>query len=475
MDSAWTSIIVFVLSVFVLIFFVGQAFFAGGEKVTTETAFTYSMTEDIPFEGVFLRDETVIHNSGTGVVDYEHSDGSKVGKSSVIARRYRSEADIERRSEIEKINEQIAVLTDAQRLAGTDNNQLETISSQINERHSLILENLIYGDYSSAQAQENAMLGVLSKREISRGDIASYESKISSLRSRASQLEAMLSGDVQDIEAGGAGYFVSSVDGYEDKLSTEDSTTITADRIEEILDKPDLGSSSSEVGKLIADYRWRVAAVMDSSQLFGCNEGGEVTLRVSSDPTPISAEVVSITDSGRGDGTAVYVFECDTPGVDLVLVALVEQGAGGLIVCDISDVLNDSLVHFSELRGYSRVADNFACAVDEPGSLDVVAVGVDIADNVHVSVEEYQELMTFLVVDLVVCKVQLELEAVENLRAVVCEVQLGVSFHQVEGGVHGLVSHQTVLGKLVVLELALPVARHCFEVSKPSRACQRSR
>jgi len=199
MDSAWTSIIVFVLSVFVLIFFVGQAFFAGGEKVTTETAFTYSMTEDIPFEGVFLRDETVIHNSGTGVVDYEHSDGSKVGKSSVIARRYRSEADIERRSEIEKINEQIAVLTDAQRLAGTDNNQLETISSQINERHSLILESLIDGDYSSAHAQENAMLGVLSKREISRGDIASYESKISSLRSRASQLEAMLSGDVQDI------------------------------------------------------------------------------------------------------------------------------------------------------------------------------------------------------------------------------------------------------------------------------------
>ena len=64
MDSAWTSIIVFVLSVFVLIFFVGQAFFAGGEKVTTETAFTYSMTEDIPFEGVFLREgQVMLHES----------------------------------------------------------------------------------------------------------------------------------------------------------------------------------------------------------------------------------------------------------------------------------------------------------------------------------------------------------------------------------------------------------------------------
>mgnify|MGYP000124449855 CR=1 FL=1 len=87
MDSAWTSIIVFVLSVFVLIFFVGQAFFAGGEKVTTETAFTYSMTEDIPFEGVFLRDETVIHNSGTGVVDYEHSDKARSSRDVTAAKR----------------------------------------------------------------------------------------------------------------------------------------------------------------------------------------------------------------------------------------------------------------------------------------------------------------------------------------------------------------------------------------------------
>lgn len=312
MESRWTSVIIVVLSLFVMVFFFGQVFFAGNEKVTTETAYTYSMTEDVPFEGVFLRDETIISASGSGVLDYEHSDGSKVGKSSVIARRYRSESDIERRREIEKINEQIAVLTEAQKLAGTDNNQLENIASQINERHSLILGCLIDGDLSGAQAQENAMLGVLSKREICRGDIDSYEKKISQLRSRVSELEAMLSGDVTDIYADGAGYFVSHVDGYESKLSMADSDTITAEKIEEILDKPELQTSSSAVGKLIADYRWRVAAVIDSDQLFGCYEGSKVTLRVRSDPTPIEAEIVTITPTGRGDGTAVYVFECDT-------------------------------------------------------------------------------------------------------------------------------------------------------------------
>lgn len=312
MESRWTSLIIIVLSLFVFVFFIGQVFFADGGKVTTETAYTYSMTEDVPFEGVFLRDETVVYSPGSGVLDYEHSDGSKVGKSSVIARRYRSEADIERRREIEEINEQIAVLTDAQKLAGTDNNQLENISSQINERHSTILSSLIDGDYASAQAQETAILGVLSKREISRGDVSSYEGRIAALRSRASQLEAMLSGDVTDIYADGTGYFVSNVDGYEGRLSIADSENITADEIDSIIDKPSLGKSSGAVGKLIADYRWRVAAVINSDQLFGCYEGSTVTLRVRSDPTPIEAEIVSITDTGRNDGTAVYVFECDT-------------------------------------------------------------------------------------------------------------------------------------------------------------------
>ena len=176
----------------------------------------------------------------------------------------------------------------------------------------MILESLIDGDYSAAQAQETAMLGVLSKREISRGDVSGYETRIAALRSRLSELQTMLSGDVTDIYADGTGYFVSHVDGYEGKLSTADSGSITADQIDDIISEPDLGKSSGAVGKLIADYRWRVAAVIDSEQLFGCYEGSTVTLRVRSDPTPIEAEIVSITDSGRGDGTSVYVFECDT-------------------------------------------------------------------------------------------------------------------------------------------------------------------
>ncbi len=311
MESRWTTTIIVVLSVFVIVFFLGQVFFSGGSDIRTETAYVYDMTEDIPFDGVYLRNETVVYSAGTGVINYEHEDGSKVGKSSVIAYRYKNENDIELRRQIEELDAQIAVLTDAQKLVGTDNSQLETITSQINSVHSSLVDCVISGDYDAADEYSNQMLAAMCKREIAKGESAGYADRIAELKEQQSQLRAQLSGDVQSVYANGTGYFVSGVDGYEDKLTFDDAESITANEIEKIIENPDTSNAANAVGKLIADYRWRVAGILDSSKLFGVYEGSTVTLRVGSQNTELKATVVSINDTGRGDNTAVYVFECD--------------------------------------------------------------------------------------------------------------------------------------------------------------------
>ncbi len=311
MESRWTTAIVAVLSVFVIVFFLGQVFFTGGETIRTETAYVYDMTEDIPFEGVYLRNETVVYSAGTGVLSYEHEDSSKVGKSSVIAYRYKNESDIDLRRQIEEIDAQVSVLKDAEKLVGTDNSQLETITSQINSVHSSLVDSIISGDYDKAADYKNQMLAALCKREIAKGESSGYGDKINTLSQRKTELQTRLSGDVQSIYANGTGFFVSGVDGYEDKLHFDDSETFTATRIEEIIKNPDISVGGNAVGKLIADYRWRVAAVLNTEQLFGIYEGSTVTLRVGSQNVQLEAVVVSINDTGRGDGTAVYVFECD--------------------------------------------------------------------------------------------------------------------------------------------------------------------
>ncbi len=337
MESRWTTAIIVVLSAFVIVFFLGQVFFSGGDALRTETAYVYDMTEDIPFEGVYLRDESVVHSAGSGVLSYEHEDSSKVGQSSVIAYRYRNEGDIELRRQIEALDEQIAVLVEAEKLVGTDNSQLETITSQINLVHSSLVDCIISGDYDAAGDYEDQMLEALCKREIAKGESEGYSEKISQLRAERKSLESQLTGDVQSIYAGGTGYFVSSVDGYEDKLTFDDSETITAMKIKNIIENPDISASGTAVGKLISDYRWRVAAVLDSDELFGMYEGSKVTLRVGSENAELEATIVSINDTGEGDGTAVYVFECDrlTPvvvGSRVENFKLVVSSYGGLRV-----------------------------------------------------------------------------------------------------------------------------------------------
>lgn len=315
MNSRWTRFIIVVLSLFVITVFIGQAFFAGGERISLETAYGYDLDVEIPFEGVYMRDETPIYDYGSGVLGYECEDGSKVGKSSVVARRYRSESDITYRREIEKIRDKIDVLSSAEKLVGTDSSQMDAITAQINESHSALISSILNGDYDTADHEKDSLLEAMCKREISLNESSGYAARKQELNSEISRLNSMLHGEVVDILAGSAGYFVSGIDGYEGDIGFSSVVDMTKDKIQEIISSPKKGGSSNAVGKLIADYRWRVAAVISTDRLFGIYEGSTVTLRVGSSSQLLTTECVSMKPCGENE--AVYVFECDRLNSDV--------------------------------------------------------------------------------------------------------------------------------------------------------------
>ncbi len=309
MNSRWTRFIIVVLSLFVITVFIGQAFFAGGDKISLETAYRYDLDVEIPFKGVYMRDETPIYDTGSGVLSYECEDGSKVGKSSIIARRYKNESDVAYRREIEKIRAKLDVLTGAEKLVGTDSSQMDAITAQINESHSALISSIMGGDYSTADREKDNLLEAMCKREISLNESKGYAERKQQLNNEISRLNAMLHGEVVDIVAGSAGYFVSEVDGYEGEVGFSSVEQMTKEKIEEITAAPKKNGVSGTVGKLIADYRWRVAAVISTEKLIGIYVGSTVTLRVGSSSQLLDAEVVSMKPCG--DNEAVYVFECD--------------------------------------------------------------------------------------------------------------------------------------------------------------------
>lgn len=341
MKSPWMTVVVAIVSLFVLLVAMGQLFFSRGAQISTEVAYTYDHEMNVPFDGVYMRDETLIYNSGTGVLTFENADGTKVGKSSVIARRYKSEGDSAYLREIESLNKQIEVLNSAEKLIGTDSSQLEAISVQINESHSDIVSAVIAGDYASAGAKQNSLLEAMCKREITleqpEGSEQSqgYAAKKAALNQEVSRLQSLISGSVQEVAAGSAGYFVSNVDGYEGEIGYADISKMTADKISEIIANPKKSAAGGAIGKLIADYHWRIAAVIDNENLIGISEGDEVTLRVGSDGRQLEAELVSLKQGD--DNKAVCVFECDELNSTVVMgrtarFKLIINSYGGLRV-----------------------------------------------------------------------------------------------------------------------------------------------
>lgn len=309
MKSPWTTVVIALLSLFVLLVAIGQVFFARRSDYSTEVAYLYDREVDVSFDGVYMRDETLIYNSGTGVLSFENEDGTKVGKSSVIARRYKSEGDSVYLREIESLKKQIEVLDSAEKLVGTDSSQLEAISAQINESHSDIISAVLDHDYTQARAKQNSLLEAMCKREITLNKSEGYSDKKSELNQEIGRLESLISGNVQEVTAGNAGYFVSNVDGYEGEIGYADIEKMTAEKIAEIVENPKKSADSSAIGKLISDYHWRVAAVINAESILGIGIGETVNLRVGSDGRRFEAEVISKTSVD--DDNVICIFECD--------------------------------------------------------------------------------------------------------------------------------------------------------------------
>lgn len=305
-----TRIIWVVIGVFFLLMVISQIMIYFGAPVRTETATLYTASESISFKGIYARDEKLVSYSTDGIISYTHADGSKIAKNSVIAQVYRNRSDISIRQQIDDLEKQRDILKDAQSLVGADTSQLESFSHQINEKHSKLLQYIYDGDYESASDMKNELLNLQSKRGIVKGDETSYETKIKEIDDEIASLRAKINSEPYDILIPETGYFISHVDGYENRINSESVFELTEAEIDAITsaDEPE-DNPKGVIGKLVSDYTWYMAAVLDTVKLGTVFEGAQVSLRIGSSNQKVKAEIVSL--KRQEDGRSVAVFKCD--------------------------------------------------------------------------------------------------------------------------------------------------------------------
>ncbi len=308
--SATTKIIAGLLAVFLLVTVISQFAIHSENGISTEVAIRYESEDALVFDGVFVRNEHTVRSDVDGVLRYEHADGSKLGKNSIIASVYSSAGDIQKKNKINALKSRIDSLNDAQSLAGTDSSQIEAFNKLISEKHSELIKAIYDGDYTAAGNIKYELLNLQSKRDMAKGKSTDLTPVINSLEQQAQNLEQNISSEPQSIYSEESGYFVSSADGYESELNLDDISSLTVNRITEIINTPSRSANSGDViGKLIDDYNWKLAAVIETEKAVVLEEDTYVTIYAGGSLVPIRVYIESM--EKQDDGNTIVIFSSD--------------------------------------------------------------------------------------------------------------------------------------------------------------------
>jgi multidrug efflux pump subunit AcrA (membrane-fusion protein) len=255
----------------------------------TAPAVNYSVEETISGSGYIIRAETVLTDSGAAILPIV-SEGEKVASGQAIATEYLSRAALETASQLRVLRMRIA------QLESSDDNAVESACIESVMKLSIAVQrgNLSSLDELKLKIETNIFAGGVSS-----------EDELPELYARLTALESRIEG-VRTIFAPASGIFSQVVDGFEN-IGPSELSDILPTRLDELFSAP---SAVDSAGKLVTEFKWFFAAVMDADDAARISAGRQITVRFSGAYN--EALEMKVENVGkREDGKCVVQFSCD--------------------------------------------------------------------------------------------------------------------------------------------------------------------
>lgn len=296
-----------------LMLFAGAAFvvFYVGYQITrfvfpsypTEVAYSYTMYDSTPGVGCIFRDETVLESRRSNVLVYAVDDGSKIPNKAVVAELYESEGDALAVRRAAGIDAEIAVLEGARDIGNTTLSQLETMGKETFRSLKELQDETSRSVFDAADSALRLKRTLLQRAAVINRQI-DFDGKIALLKEqKAALLQNVKS--LGTVKSERSGYFVSSVDGFEDDCATAKIRDYDIAGLEALATRNPTGDSAV-VGKVIEGYTWQFAAVVRTTGLRNIRVGSAVYLSFVG--TGVERVPCKVTDiAGEGLQSIVYL------------------------------------------------------------------------------------------------------------------------------------------------------------------------
>lgn len=301
-----------VIALLLLIYVGSQIYSTSFGGVKTETVSYMTSSDTIDTRGFVIREETVIKPAEgvNGVYTYLLSDGEKVGKDGVVAELYQNGADAAAQSSIEELEQEIKSLKQLSRVKESYATSPDTLDKQISQNFVKLLSSVSEKSYLNLGDTRDQLLYLLNERQLITGAVTDFNDRISSLQSQLDDLKASHKDSTGKVTSPVSGYFVSSLDGYENAFSYKDVLNISLSDLDKEPAKTQVKDGQA-LGKVISGLNWYVACKVPADAALALYNGKNVTIDLPfASNQSVPATVAAINQPDKKTDAAV-ILKCN--------------------------------------------------------------------------------------------------------------------------------------------------------------------
>lgn len=291
---------------FLILYTLYHVFFGLSDSIETTAAGLVRESVSIDLEGIIFRDEKGIEGN---IYPYLN-DGERITTGGVVGEKC-SSFSIDELERITQLKKDLYILEQSNDKALFSVVDIQQTEKQIDELYTAIMKAISSQNLYKAEKLKEQLLIALNKMEIYKGNIKNYDAQISSIKSELDNIYLSVRANKEYVYAENGGYAYYECDGYENELSLEKLSSLSANELRELTEKikREPIKNTTLAYKLVFNHTWYLSSVCDKNIASKLREGNNYTVTFFDiKDRQIDMTLEKITDNG--DKT-VLIFSCN--------------------------------------------------------------------------------------------------------------------------------------------------------------------
>lgn len=291
---------------FLILYTLYHVFFGLSDSIETTVAGLVRESVSIDLEGIIFREEKGIEGN---VYPYLN-DGERISTGGIVGEKCSSFSndELERIIQLKKDLYILEQSNDKTLFSVVDIQQTE---KQIDELYTAIMKAISSKNLYKAEKLKEQLLIALNKMEIYKGNVKNYDAQISSIKSELDNIHLSVRASKEYVYAENGSYVYYKCDGYENELSLEKLSALSANELKELTTKikREPIKNTTLAYKLVFNHTWYLSSVCDKNIASKLREGNNYTVTFFDVKNrQIDMTLEKITDNGDN---SVLIFSCN--------------------------------------------------------------------------------------------------------------------------------------------------------------------